>query len=128
MTAMIDETTVAMLQRHWEDGWNAYDLEMIMAPVGEEVVFSSPAVTRATGDPSGTIHGYAALRSYCEAALRRTPGIRYRLDATYVGTDSVILAYSFDHPDGKTRTGSDSMRVNEDNKIIEWRCHYVSLP
>jgi hypothetical protein len=123
--AMLDDATVKHLQRHWEDGWNAYDLARIMAPMDEDVVFSSPFVPRLTGDPAKTtIDGYAALRSYIEDSLRRVPDIRYTLNATYVGTDSLVLAYTFRLPDGTERTGADSMRVGADGKVVEWRCHY----
>lgn len=126
---MVDDATTKVLQRHWEEGWNAYDLDKIMAPMAEDVVFSSPFVATLTGDSAKTaIDGYAALRSYIADSLRRVPGISYTLDATYVGTDSVILAYTFRLPDGTERTGSDSMRVNGANKIVDWRCHYPFVP
>lgn len=126
---MVDDATVKVLERHWEEGWNAYDLETIMAPMAENVVFSSPFVRTLLGVPTKTtIEGYAALRTYVADALRRTPGISYTLDATYVGTDSVILAYTFRRPDGTTNTGSDSMRLNGENKVAEWRCHYAFVP
>lgn len=59
------------------------------------MVFSSPFVPRVSGDPAkASIVGYDALRSYVDQALRRTPGIRYTLDATYSGTEAIILLYS----------------------------------
>jgi SnoaL-like domain len=123
---MVDDATVNVLRRHWEEGWNARDLETIMAPMAEHIVFSSPFVPTLLGDPTRTtIEGYGALRTYVGDALRRTPGVSYTLDATYVGTDSVILAYSFRRPDGTTNTGSDSMRVDGNDKVVEWRCHYA---
>jgi hypothetical protein len=30
---MLDDTTVQMLQQHWEDGWNRGEVDTIMAPV-----------------------------------------------------------------------------------------------
>jgi hypothetical protein len=122
---MLDDATITQLQRHWEEGWNAYDLETIMEPMAEDVIFSSPFVTRLTADPTQTtVNGYAALRRYIEDSLHRVPGISYTLDATYVGTDSVVLAYTIKLPDGTVRTGADSMRVGADGKLIEWRSHY----
>jgi hypothetical protein len=127
--AMLDDATITGLQRHWEDGWNQYDLELIMEPMGEDVVFSSPFVATLTGDPARTsIDGYDALRSYIEDSLRRTAGIAYTLDRTYVGTDSIILTYTVRFPDGSEKTGSDIMRVDGSNKIVEWRCHYPFAP
>lgn len=126
---MVDDATTKVLQHHWEAGWNAYDLETIMAPMAEDVVFSSPFVATLTDDPAKTaIEGCAALRSYVADSLRRVPGISYTLEPTYVGTDSVVLTYTFRLPDGTERAGSDWMRVDGSNKIVEWRCHYPFLP
>lgn len=126
---MIDEATVQELQRHWEDGWNRGDVATIMAPFAENVVFSSPFVARLTGDPqTTTIEGHEALRSYVADSLRRASGVRYTLDATYVGVDTVVLAYTFHAPNGVSNTGADSMRVDADRKVVEWRSHYPFHP
>lgn len=122
---MIDETIADALVRHWDDGWNNYDLDTIMEPFASDVVFSSPFVTRLTGDPEKTtIEGYDALRSYIADSLERVPGIRYTVDATYLGTDAIVLAYTCHLPDGTSQVGTDSMRVNADGKVVDWRSHY----
>jgi len=124
---LLDDATVEDLRRHWDAGWNAGDLATIMAPFAPGVVFSSPFVPRLTGDPArATIEGYDALRAYVDHALRRTPGIEYTLEASYAGTDTVVLVYSCRAPDGTVRRGADSMRVGADGKVTEWRCHYSS--
>ena len=122
---MLDHATVQMLQRHWEDGWNRGDVDMIMAPFAADVLFSSPGIAMITGDPTmSTIEGKDAVRTYMEDALRRTGEVRYSLQATYVGTDSIVIVYSCGLPDGKQKVGSDSMRVDADQQVVEWRCHY----
>jgi SnoaL-like domain len=122
---VLDEATAEELRRHWDEGWNAGDLATIMAPFAPGVVFSSPFVARLTGDQARTtIDGYDALRAYVDHALRRAPGIRYTLEASYAGTDTLVLVYSCLAPDGTVRHGADSMRVGADGKVIEWRCHY----
>lgn len=122
---MVDDALAQELSRHWYDGWNGYDLETIMSPYADDVVFSSPFVERVSGDPAKTtITGYDAVRDYVETSLRRVPGIRYTLDATFVGTDSVVLLYTVHLPDGSDKTGCDLMRVNAHGKVVEWRCHY----
>jgi ketosteroid isomerase-like protein len=122
---VLDDPTVQDLQRHWEDGWNRGDVDTIMAPFATDVVFSSPGIAMLTGDPvKTTIEGYDALRAYIEGALRRTSGIRYTLEATYRGTDTIVLVYTCSLPDGTQKPGSDLMRVDQDRKIVEWRCHY----
>jgi hypothetical protein len=122
---MLDDAIVEDLRRHWDEGWNAGDLATIMAPFAADVVFSSPFVSRLTGDPDRTtIDGHDELRSYVDDALRRAPGIKYTLDATYAGTDTLVLVYTCRAPDGTVRRGADSMRVDASGKVAEWRCHY----
>lgn len=124
-TTAVDAATVEALRWHWDRGWNLGDVDTIMAPFAPRVVFSSPFVSRLNGDPSrSTIEGYDALRAYVAAALERAPGIRYTVEATHVGTDSVVLIYTVHHTDGTDKPGADSMRVGPDGKVVEWRCHY----
>ena len=122
---MLDEATAERLRMHWDEGWNGDDLDTIMAPFAADVVFSSPFVPKRTGDPQTTsIHGYDALRAYVAEALAGVPGIRYTVDATYAGTDSVVLVYTCHLADGSDQPGVDIMRVDRDGKVVEWRCHY----
>ncbi|SEP10651.1 nuclear transport factor 2 family protein [Trujillonella endophytica] len=125
---MLDDKLAAELSEHWEQGWNREDLDTIMAPYADDVVFSSPFVVRATGDPKRTtIVGAAALREYVDGALRRTPGIRYTLDGSFTGTDSLVLVYTVHLPNGVDKTGADLMRVDDAGRIVEWRSHYAAF-
>jgi hypothetical protein len=124
---MLADEVVERLRRHWDEGWNGEDLEVIMAPFAEGVVFSSPYVARVSGDPSATsIVGRDALRAYVDAALRRTPGIRYTIHETFLATDSLVLTYRCDLPDGRVKEGADLMRVDADGLIVEWTSHYTT--
>ncbi len=121
------EDAARELARCWHEGWNRGDVDTIMAPFAPDVVFSSPFVPRFSGDPEKTtIEGAEALRAYVAAALRRSPGIRYTLDATYAGTDGIVLVYVCHYPDpGRPdKRGADSMRVDASGRVVEWRCHY----
>ena len=126
---VIDDATVARLGRHWEQGWNGPDLEVIMAPFAEDVVFSSPFVPRMTGDPEDdTIVGRVMLRAYLTAALERASDVRYTLHAAYAGTDTVVLVYTCHLPGGVDQPGADLMRVDAAGRVVEWRCHYGPDP
>jgi ketosteroid isomerase-like protein len=122
---MIDEATASELGRQWDEGWNRGDVDTIMAPFAPDVVFNSPFVTRLTGDAAKTtIDGYDALRTYVTDALERAPGIRYTVHATYAGTETMVLVYTVHRADGTDKPGADTMRVDADGKVVEWRCHY----
>ncbi len=126
---MLDDATVQELRRHWEEGWNSGDAGTIMAPFAGNVVFNSPFVPLLTGDPSKTtIEGSGALRSYVENSLQRSRGVRYRVDATFASTDAIVIVYTIHLPDGSERTGADTMRVDADGKVFEWRSHYSFRP
>jgi len=126
---MIDEAVVADLARHWDDGWNGEDVDVITASFAEGVVFSSPFVPTLTGLPGRTtIEGYDAVRSYVVDALVRSGDVRYTLDAALAGTDSVVLVYTCHLPGGIDKAGADLMRVDAHGKVTEWRCHYATDP
>ncbi len=122
---MLSAGRAAELGQTWLAGWNTADVDLVMGPFATDVVFSSPFVARLTGDPTRTtIEGRDALRTYVSEALARTSDIRYTLDATYVGTDSIVLGYSCGRPGGPVRSGADMMRVDDTGHVVEWRCHY----
>lgn len=126
---MLDDSVVARLASHWEEGWNGADLEVIMVPFAENVVFSSPFIPRLTGDPDqATIEGLEALRAYLAASLERASDVRYTLDQTLAGPETVVLVYRCHLPDGSTKPGADLMRVDAAGQVVEWRCHYATDP
>jgi hypothetical protein len=126
---MISDAVVADLARHWEQGWNGPDLEVIMAPFATDVVFSSPFMKALTGDPARpAIEGVDALRQYISDALARSGDVRYTLHQALAGTDTVILVYTCHLPGGVDKPGADVMRVDADGKVVEWRCHYATDP
>lgn len=123
----VDATIVESLVRHWDEGWNKEDVDMVVAPFAEDIVFSSPFVPRITKDPSVcALHGLSAVRQYvAESFVRATRGIRYTVDAAYAGTDTVALAYTVHHPTYGDRGGVDTMRLGQAGKVVEWRCQYA---
>ncbi len=126
---MVDPGTVEWLRRHWEDGWNGRDVATILAPFADDVVFSSPAIPKFTGDDAqASIDGRVSLEGYVVAALERSGDVRYSVDATFAGAETVVLVYTCHFPDGTARPGSDLMRLGPDGTVVEWRCHYATDP
>lgn len=79
--------------RHWIAAWNARDMDRILALYAEDVVFTSPLVTRVTGAADGTLHGKAALGDYFRRALARKPEIRFTPLALLRAPDGTALIY-----------------------------------
>jgi hypothetical protein len=124
--SVVDAATVRALGKHWEEGWNGEDVDTIVAPFAVDVLFSSPYVSRISGDRSlSTIQGLSAVRQYVtDSFVRATRNIKYTLDASYAGTDTVVLCYTVHHPTLGERRGIDTMRLGADGKVVEWRCQY----
>ena len=89
----MDQTRADGIARAWIDAWNAHDLERILSHYADQVEFTSPFVTRITGDPAGTLRGKPALRAYFSRALDTYPALRFNLFHALPGVNSVALHY-----------------------------------
>jgi ketosteroid isomerase-like protein len=126
---VLEDRIVAEIARHWDEGWNGADVDVIMAPFADDVVFSSPFIPRLTGDPAQrTVDGAPALRRYVVDALARAGDVRYTLHRALAGSDTVVVVYTCHLPDGSDRPGADLLRLGPEGKVVEWRCHYATDP
>jgi hypothetical protein len=126
---VVDPSVVAALARHWDDGWNGRDPDVIMAPFADDVVFGSPGVAKITGDPARSeVRGAGPLRQYVVDALARAGDVSYTLRQALAGGDTVVLVYTCHLPGGDDRAGADLMRVDGGGRVVEWRCHYATDP
>lgn len=129
VSAMLADDVVATLVRHWDQGWNGGDVDVIMAPFATDVVFTSPGIAKVTGDPSRrSITGADALRGYVVDALARAGDVRYTVERALAGTDSIVLVYTCHLPDGSSRPGADLLRVDDSGMVVGWSCHYATDP
>lgn len=106
--------------RAWIDAWNAHDLERVLAHFHEDCVFASPRVTTVMGDPSGTVRGRDALRTYWSRALALAPELRFELDRVLVGVGSLVIAYR----NHRGEHCAEWLRLDADGWVIEGRAHY----
>ncbi|HLL21620.1 MAG TPA: nuclear transport factor 2 family protein [Kofleriaceae bacterium] len=77
----------------WIAAWNAHDIERILGHYTEDVTFSSPLVVSIAGEPSGTLHGKAALRAYWTKGLAMLPDLHFELQDVLAGVDALTLYY-----------------------------------
>jgi SnoaL-like domain len=104
----------------WIAAWNAHDLDRILGHYAPHVVLISPVATRLTGDPSGTLTGKDALRSYFHRGLERFPNLEFTLLEVLQGLSSLVLYY-------KNQRGTHTaefMEFNADGKVIRVVANY----
>src|SRR5271154_2039011 len=77
----------------WLDGWNAHDLEAILAHFADDVVFTSPLALRIVGGSHGVLRGKEALRAYWREGLRRNAELHFEIADLYLGVDTIVIHY-----------------------------------
>ncbi len=117
---MLSETNVRHFAQHWIASWNAHDLDAIMSHYAPEVVLTSPSAAKLLNDPSGTVTGKDAVRSYFERGLEAYPNLTFELLDMMWGISSVILYY---RNQKGTRTG-EFMEFDANRKVVRVVANY----
>jgi len=77
----------------WVAAWNSHDLEAILTHYEEDVELRSPvAVKLLQGD--GRVRGKAALREYFALGLQAYPHLRFDLEETLWGIETIVISYA----------------------------------
>jgi hypothetical protein len=119
----MDERQPQELAEQWIQAWNAHDLELILEHYDDEVVLTSPVAARILGDPSGTVKGKAALRSYFARGLEVYPELHFELLDTMWGLRSLVLYY---RNQSGVRT-AEYMEVNARGRVTRVVANYAGL-
>lgn len=77
----------------WVQGWNAHDLDRIMAHYAPDVVFTSPLAARIVPGCDGVIRGRSALRAYWTEGLRLIPDLHFEVLSFSLGVDVIVINY-----------------------------------
>jgi ketosteroid isomerase-like protein len=93
LAVMMTEAEARERAAEWIAAWNAHDLERILSHYTDDFTMSSPYIVGFVGDPSGTLHGKAAVGAYWSKALERVPDLRFELLDVLAGVDSLALYY-----------------------------------
>ena len=118
---MLTAERAAHFVDEWIAAWNAHDLDRILAHWADDCVFTSPLAARLLGDPTGTVHGKAALRGYWQRGLAANPGLRFELDRVLVGHDSVLIAYR----NHRGQHCAEWLRLEDADHAIAGAAHYA---
>jgi len=107
----------------WIECWNAHDLDRILAHYGDDFEMSSPLIVDLMNEPSGTLRGKGAVRSYWAKALARQPRSRFELIDAYAGANSVVIHYR-----GPRGLGTEVFWFDEHGQVYRAAAHYIAAP
>jgi predicted ester cyclase len=105
---------------HWIAAWNSHDLEVILSHYASTVTLTSPVVASLLNDPSGTVSGKEALRSYFGRGLEAFPNLTFVLHDVLSGINSVVLYYT-NHKGTKT---AEFMEFDANGKVVRVIANY----
>jgi len=118
---MLSETDAQQFAQSWIQAWNSHDLDAVMSHYAPEVVLTSPTAAKLLNDPSGTITGKEAVRSYFERGLKAYPDLTFELLDVMWGISSVVLYYL--NQKG-TKTG-EFMELDAQQKVVRVVANYT---
>jgi len=117
---LLSEAKFRQFAHHWVRAWNSHDLDAIVSHYAPEVVLTSPAAAKLLNDPSGTVTGKEAVRSYFERGLEAYPNLTFELLEVMWGISSVILYYRNQRG---TKTG-EYMEFDANQKVVRVVANY----
>ena len=118
---MITQAQAEQLARGWIDAFNRHDLEAVLAHYADDVEFRSPIAIELLDDPSRTIRGKDALRSYFERGLARFPDLAFELVHVLAGVDGLTIVHRGIH---RNTLGAEIMCLNRQGQIDRVTVHY----
>lgn len=117
---MITEVEAKEFARQWVNAWNSHNLDAIMSHYAPGVALTSPTAAKLLNDPSGTIAGRDAVRSYFQRGLEAFPNLTFELHDVMWGLSSIVLYFT--NQKG-TKTG-EFMELDADHKVVRVVANY----
>ena len=110
---MVDLARAERVAEAWIAGWNAHDIEAVLALYGEDAEQVSPLAARLLGGP--IVRGKDALREYFRTGLRRSPDLRFELIDVFAGVSSITIVY---HNHRQQRV-AETLVLDDSGKIVQ---------
>jgi ketosteroid isomerase-like protein len=118
---MLSKTEALQFAHGWVRAWNSHDLDAVMSHYAPEVVLTSPTAAKLLRDPSGTVAGKEAVRSYFARGLEAFPNLTFELLDVMWGVSSVVLYYV--NQKG-TKTG-EFMEFDANQRVVRVVANYT---
>jgi SnoaL-like domain len=77
----------------WLAGWNARDLDAVMACYSDDVDFAAPTVVTRWDRPDGRLHGKAELRRHFERGMQLAPELEFTEETFLTSPGGYALFY-----------------------------------
>jgi ketosteroid isomerase-like protein len=82
----------------WEAAWNSHDLERILTPYADDVIFESPHIRERFGRATGEVQGKAALAEYWGAGLQREGNdLHFTVEDVRCSINTIVINYRNQH-------------------------------
>lgn len=120
---MLTEAEARNFALDWVQAWNDHDLDAILAHYSPEVVLTSPVAVEILKEPSGTVAGAEALRSYFQQGLEVYPNLTFELLDVLREHSSVVLYYI----NQKGTKTAEFMELDANRKVVRVVANY-SIP
>jgi hypothetical protein len=117
----MEQTFTEHFAADWISSWNAHDLDRILSHYEDDFAMSSPLIIQVAGEPSGTLHGKSAVRTYWQKALALIPNLKFELLSLLVGVNSITLYYK--GPRG--RLTAEVFHFGPNQKVARAFAHYA---
>ena len=105
----------------WIAAWNAHDLDRVLAHYSDDFEMTSPHIVQIAREPSGTLHGKAAVGAYWAKALGLFPELNFELVSILAGVDSVTLYYR----GSRGRLAAEVFHFDAAGKVRRAFAHYA---
>jgi ketosteroid isomerase-like protein len=117
---MLTDNEARKFALEWVQAWNAHDLDAILSHYATEIVLTSPVAVEILKDPSGTVTGKGALRSYFQRGLEVYPNLTFELLDVLRGHSSVVLYYI----NQKGTKTAEYMELDANRKVVRVVANY----
>jgi ketosteroid isomerase-like protein len=104
----------------WITAWNSHDLARILSHYSDDFTMASPGIAAVANEPSGVLVGKQAVGAYWQKALALVPTLQFKLQATFVGADSVAVHY-----EGVRGRAIEVFFFNETGLVCRAAAHHV---
>lgn len=118
---MIDKSFADRFAADWIAAWNSRSLDRVLAHYTDDFQFSSPAIIKVVGEPSGSLRGKQAVGAYWAKALAGLPDLVMTLDAVLWGVNTIVLNYH--RNDG--RVASEWFEFGSDGRVSKSSAQYA---